>query len=417
MPLPCRAASLKYMGAQYQYPKSETTKVAASQMRVLVVDADQAAAARTAAFFRDLGHHASHVSSPSAARRHLERHTVGMVLVDASLGSEGAAFMDELRQASHDRHVVVSCQGPRMPVLGARAVLTKPFGADELGQLMGRLADTPRRPRATAEDLICRAEREPPPPGSGLLPLLDLPDPWAEAVLSATDRDPRIAARVLMLANADLCTGARPFSSLRQALVQLGAARIRALALQTMLEAMHVGTGQLGQLLGAMWRNTLETARIARGLAHQGAGALAPDQLYLTSLLHNIGECMLVRAAVQLRWLPTVGGLAELERVAGIDHERLGRRVLSAWGAPISFVRIAASHHRRPTFPESDSERRDRKLILLAWQAAQARGYGYWPGHQVALERGDPIAGVAVLSGELGVRINGFDKRVGSRVG
>ncbi len=79
-------------------------------------------------------------------------------------------------------------------------------------------------------------------------------------------------------------------------------------------------------------------------------------------------------------------------------------------------MRVAACHHRRPPFPEVDCERRDRKLILLGWQAAQARGYGYWPGHQIALERGDPLAGVAVLSGELGVRVNGFDKRAGSLV-
>ncbi len=325
--------------------------------------------------------------------------------------------MDELRQEGSDRHVVASCRGPRLPVLGARAVLTKPFGVDEVARLMMQLADKPRGPRATAEDLIRRAEREPAPSGSSLLPLLDLPNPWAEAVLAATDRDPRIATRVLTLANADLCSGARRFTSLRQALVQLGAPRIRALSLQTMLEAMHVGPGRLGELLGAMWRNTLETARIARSLAHQRAGALAPDQLYLSALLHNVGECMLVRAAVALQWLPTVGGLAELERTANIEHERVGRRLLSSWGAPTSFVRVAACHHRRPPFPEADSEQRDRKLILLAWQAAQARGYGYWPGHRIALERGDPLAGVAILCGELGVRVNGFDKRIGSRVG
>ncbi len=214
-------------------------------MRVLVVDADAAGAATTAAFFRDLGYEAAHVSSPAAARRHLGRHSVGLVLVDANLGTEGAALMDELRQGSDDRHVVVSCQGPRLPVMGARAVLTKPFGADELSRLMGQLADKARAPRATAEDLVRRVQREPAPPGSALLPLLDLPDPWAEAVFSATDRDPRIAARVLMLANGDLCSGARQFTSLRQALMQLGAARIRTLALHTMLEAMHAGTGQL----------------------------------------------------------------------------------------------------------------------------------------------------------------------------
>jgi HD-like signal output (HDOD) protein len=404
------------MGAQHQDKGSALPTGTTSQMRVLVVDRDLPGAARTVALLKDLGYEAARASTPSAARRHLQRHPVGMVLVDASLGAEGAVFLDELREASGERHVVVSCHGEHTCAAGARAVLVKPFGSEQLARLMKQL-DRPRRARATAEDLICRAEREPPPPGSALLPLLDLPDPWAEAVLSAADRDPRIAARVLTLANADLCTGARQFTSLREAVVQLGAARIRALALQTMLEAMHAGTGQLGQLLAAMLRNSLETARIARGLAHQSPGRLSPDQLFLTALLHNIGECMLVRAAVELRWLPTVGGLAELERVAGIEHERLGRRVLGHWGAPVSLVQVAASHHRRPPFPELDCEQRDRKLILLAWQAALARGFGYWPGHEVALERGDPLAGVAVLSGELGVRVNGFDKRASARVG
>ncbi len=376
----------------------------------LVVDPDPGSARRTTGLLRRIGCQTTSVASARAARRYLRAVSCALVLVDSALGSEGATLLSDLRAEGFAGVVVgTSRQADDLPGAGGQPVLRRPFSVEQLRVLLQTRVQQPRR-LPSPNDLLERAEAQAPPPGAVLAPLLSSAPRNLSAVIEALDRDPSLAAEVILRANTGRQRGPAPITTLRAAAGRLGPERLLALGVEAMLGGMHRAVGRPGELLAAMWANTQECAEVTRSLAcTRQTGRLNPEGMHLAALLHNVGETELVRAAISLAWPMDAVGLAALESVAVGEHERLGNRVLSGWGVPVDLLRAAGSHHRQPRWPESTEDRDDRKLILLGWHTALARGHGYWPSHPEVIQRGDPKAAMRMLSAALGVPLASSD--------
>jgi len=183
-------------------------------------------------------------------------------------------------------------------------------------------------------------------------------------------QDPVIAARVLRAANSAAYIGRSPVSSIRDALLRLGLARIRRLALVASLyDAVPVrGTRAAREIF---WQHSLGVAHGSEIIARYAVGGpddLDPESVFLAGLLHDLGLLVLEshypkESAAAKHYADTKGValcLAELE-VLQTDHGDLGALLAAHWTMPDSITVAIRSHHR---FDQAPPEHRWNTAII-----------------------------------------------------
>ncbi len=163
--------------------------------------------------------------------------------------------------------------------------------------------------------------------------------------------DPAIAGRLLKVANAAAWGRPRPLVALRQAILALGALRVRDLVVGFSLLRHH----QAGQCrtfdYAGFWSRSLATAIACQELAPR---AQVPDEeIFTLGLLARVGELGLATlfpdaygALLAGRPAPRALLVLENERF-GFDHRALTASMLADWGLPELLLR-AAYHHEFP---------------------------------------------------------------------
>ena len=80
-------------------------------------------------------------ASVAAAREHLERERVDVVLLDVHVGSDnGVEFMHEVRGAYPDVKIALLTGSDRVEDSGSDAVIPKPFSLEQLTSTVANLA-------------------------------------------------------------------------------------------------------------------------------------------------------------------------------------------------------------------------------------------------------------------------------------
>ena len=149
--------------------------------------------------------------------------------------------------------------------------------------------------------------------------------------------EPVLAARVVGLANSVLFgVGREPAKDLRAAVMRIGTAAVRSLALV-------VSTSQLtrGERLGAaqsyavkLWDHSIDVAAWCYALATK-VGNVKPEEAMLAGLLHDIGQFYLLAKAADYPEL--LDRETELSDLILVWHKPVGRAVLQSLGVPLDF--------------------------------------------------------------------------------
>jgi len=203
-----------------------------------------------------------------------------------------------------------------------------------------------------------------------LIATLGREDASVAEVAAIIRQDPVIAARVLRSANSAAYIGRSPVSSIRDALLRLGLARIRRLALVASLyDAVPVrGTRAAREIF---WQHSLGVAHGSEIIARYAVGSpedLDPESVFLAGLLHDLGllvleshypkESSAVKRYADIQSVPLC--LAELE-VLQTDHGELGALLASHWTMPDSIAFAIRAHHR---FDQAPPEHRWNAAII-----------------------------------------------------
>lgn len=183
-----------------------------------------------------------------------------------------------------------------------------------------------------------------------LLALLDDPDVSAPKVAQVLGTDAVLSARCLHLANSPYFGLGGRVGSLPQAVVLLGFAVIRTLAVST-AAGLFVQTGR--QMPEGFWDHSATVAAGASLLArHCG---IPVGDAFSAGLLHDLGAALLFRHDPE-RYDVVLAAAGEdegrrtvLERaVFGMDHAEAGAIVLREWNLPAWLVEAVAGHHADP---------------------------------------------------------------------
>jgi len=167
---------------------------------------------------------------------------------------------------------------------------------------------------------------------------LESEDAGLDTLLPLIQLEPVLAARLLGLANSALyVSNGNPVRDLRQAVLRLGVAAVRSLAL-VVATSQLARADQLGPARGyaiRLWDHCVDVAAWSYAIAKQ-TGEVSADEALLAGMLHDIGQFYLLGKAADYPQL--LNHEDELSDLVLCWHKPVGRAVLQALGVPEDIV-------------------------------------------------------------------------------
>ena len=192
-----------------------------------------------------------------------------------------------------------------------------------------------------------------------IMRLADDPHATGDALDKLLAADPALGARVLRVVNSAFYGLPGTVGTTSAAIVRLGFAAIRNIAIAASLTRMFRG-GRVSDTFDAkeLWHHSVAVAEAARVLAIRTRRG-SPDEALLAGLLHDIGIVVAMQTSGSefeqlLRALDAPTSLtfaqAESEHLH-TTHEMLGAALSVSWGFPSSLALVAGHHHAPMSVP------------------------------------------------------------------
>ncbi|HEX6239715.1 MAG TPA: HDOD domain-containing protein [Polyangiales bacterium] len=169
-------------------------------------------------------------------------------------------------------------------------------------------------------------------------------DAQIEQILSALEKDPLLAARVLKVASSPVY-GGQQVQSLQNAVMRLGMRTLAALVWEVALNMKVFRCKAYEGVMETVRRHSTATAYVARVIAKQTPVPL--EYAFLCGLLHDVG------AAAALLLLGEGGSNSGAKALSGEvlqiilkkSHAEGSQLVAKLWGLPVDVQLVLANHH------------------------------------------------------------------------
>ena len=169
-------------------------------------------------------------------------------------------------------------------------------------------------------------------------------------IARAVSADAGLTTRIMRKANSAFYAGNAPVRSLPLAILKLGLAATRSLAIASSVHAMF----RLGDPDGvevSLWRHSLGVAIGSKCIART-AGLPIEDEVYVTGLVHDIGKLVLLQRFPEV-YVEHFCNPAEDEETRlrhevtalGFSHADLGSDILSQWNFGSETIAVVKAHH------------------------------------------------------------------------
>ena len=205
-----------------------------------------------------------------------------------------------------------------------------------IDEITARIAELPVLPASVSE----------------VIAACDDPDVTVGQISQKILQDQQLTASILKLANSAMYGLSRRVSTVTEAVVLLGFATIKSLAISShTYRLLNRSLPGYGLQRGEIWKHSISVAMACRRIAVEVH--LAPvEEAFVAGLLHDIGKTVLssymedafdeVTAIVKDERVP----FSEAEqRVLGFDHAELGARISRVWNFPPDLVEAIRFHH------------------------------------------------------------------------
>lgn len=228
-------------------------------------------------------------------------------------------------------------------------------------------------------------------------------DATLDEVARVVQSDPALASRLLRLANAAARAGGRPVASVNEAVLRLGMATVRQLAMGFSLVDQYRDGACAAFDYPGFWSHSLFMA-----VASQELGRMvrvgSPEELFACGLLAQIGRLALITAypvdyAALLERQDSAVALVELERQhLGVDQHELTAVIMADCGIPNALAE-PVGHHENPDASGFSEGSRPYQLAHLFFQARRMADLGLSP----VSERYGSISELMRLGGQIGL--------------
>ena len=301
-------------------------------------------------------------TSAEEALEMLSREPADVVVSDCRMpGMDGRDFLSEVKRRFSDTvRIVLSGQSEKEAFFKASDVahqyLVKPCDPEKLKAVVVRactLRDGLKDPRI--KQAISRIGSLPSLPSlyADLMAELKKEDPSIEKLGNIISSDIAMSTKVLQLINSPFFGLFRKIANPRDAVVYLGIASVKALALGHGVFSQFDKTKLKRCRLDGLWSHSLAVASVARRIAsYEKQSKEVVDDSFMAGLLHDLGKLILAEVFTQ----DYEGLLAkgpgqekrswEMEAEAfGADHAQIGGYVMGLWGMPDNVVEAIFFSH------------------------------------------------------------------------
>lgn len=199
-------------------------------------------------------------------------------------------------------------------------------------------------------------------------------DADARMLESVLERDPSLTACVLKVANSSMYASKEPIVSLQHAVSRLGMSTVRNLALTSSLQGRVFDVPGHGALVHDVWVHCAVTSVFAREIGRKLRRNV--EGAFLCGLIHDVGRPIVLQTALRLP--RSLGTLTEAQLDWAMDtyHERVGARLVKAWGLADWTAAAVAHHHDPESAAPHEEEARITRLGDLLGHWALTPGSG-----------------------------------------
>ena len=178
-----------------------------------------------------------------------------------------------------------------------------------------------------------------------------------DEVIETISEDQALASKVLKVANSSYYAGLSKISTIKDAIVRLGAQEVANMVMMASQFELYQSENEiLNRNMQALWIHSLACATGAKWLSKKsGYATLAPES-FMGGLLHDIGQLALLKIIddiQQSRETQIVFSETLINEILDRMHEDVGFRLLKSWNLPESYCSIALNHHK-PDFDGND---------------------------------------------------------------
>jgi len=207
--------------------------------------------------------------------------------------------------------------------------------------------------------------------------VINNPESTAEDLVAIINKDPKLVASILRLANSESFNLSATIDTPSKAVALLGVQKAGLLALGTVSFSMFKKSKIAVLELEKFWKHSIACGIIAQEIART-AKLGDPEPFFVSGLLHDIGVHVIFESerslAVELLRIAHEKQIsfydAEVE-VLGFNHAALGGILSQDWELPPHLVRAAAGHHD----PETIKIDIEAAVVHVADYFASALGY------------------------------------------
>lgn len=211
-----------------------------------------------------------------------------------------------------------------------------------------------------------------------LVELVESETATVEQMEQVINTDPVLCGKVLQIANSAYYGLARSVSSIRHALILLGAHTIKGIALSVAAMSVLRSSRVISEAEQRLWKHSLACAGYAQEIARACRwGARLSEDAYIAGLLHDIGALFLLTRFPE-QYQPLLRRESETALIEhetglfGYDHAAIGAMILDHWRLPERLVKVVGNHHA-PFLPE-DETRQLVAAVMLADAWSEQRG-------------------------------------------
>jgi len=273
-------------------------------------------------------------------------------------------------------------------------------------------------PRCRSRDVIdvdelarAASELEPLAPSvTRLATLVCAGAPELGQVVEIVQYDQALTASLLRSANSSWSASRAEITTVRDAVIRLGASPVLALTLgRNVRGRIDRALPAYGLREGELWRHSV-AASLAAELLTPRAAHRPPPEAATAALLHDVGKLVMARfldpdqlARVQEREADGLTRLQAETEILGTDHAEAGGLIARSWALPDSLVRGIRDHGR----PRADGD-----ALVQAVHLADvlAKAVGADDGDGTHAEQPDDVESFTAAMGELGLGAADFDE-------
>jgi len=197
-------------------------------------------------------------------------------------------------------------------------------------------------------------------------------DPRSDAARLADliQRDQALAAHTLHVANSAAYAPSEPIVSLQQAISRLGTRTLCDIAVAVALRSKVFALQGQEQRLRAMWLHSALGGGWAKEIAR--ARRRNVEGAFLSGLLHDIGQPVVLQAALDLGRGSRLPSEAQLDGLIREFHAEVGASVLASWKLPEWMCAAVRWHHDCESAGAAVEFARTAQLADLLSHASQA---------------------------------------------